>query len=89
MVTIISGIILSLSQIIIKPSANSVKSAIVTKSGRRGSEMTSEYDRIVERHNETQYVGPVCKNCGHVIAFLGAVHCNELDCDCLKPEVLK
>jgi hypothetical protein len=51
--------------------------------------MTSEYDRIVERHNETQYIGPVCKNCGHVIAFLGAVHCNELDCDCLKPEALK
>lgn len=46
MVTIISGIILSLSQIIIKPSANSVKSAIVTKSGRRGSEMTLDKDAM-------------------------------------------
>lgn len=48
-----------------------------------------EYDRIVREHNETQYIGPVCKNCGHVIAFLVLVHCKELDCDCIEPEALK
>jgi uncharacterized OB-fold protein len=51
--------------------------------------MTSEYDRIVRKHNETRYIGPICKSCGHVIAFQGSVHCCELDCACLKPEAIK
>ncbi len=34
-------------------------------------------------------VGPVCRNCRHVISFQGLIHCRELDCDCLKPEGVK
>lgn len=47
-----------------------------------------DYEEIMERHLEDIKVriGPVCKNCGHVIAFSGLVHCAELDCTCLNPE---
>lgn len=31
-------------------------------------------------------VGSVCKNCGHVIAWKGLVHCRELGCLCLHPK---
>lgn len=52
-----------MSQIIIKPNANSVRSAIVTKSGKRGSEMKT-YEAGLKKLKETldcvklQYLSP-------------------------------
>ena len=43
-----------------------------------------------EFNNKFPYAsGLICRNCGHVIAWEGLVHCRELDCSCLKPEPKK
>jgi len=46
------------------------------------------YEDLVKKNNEDIKitVGPVCKNCHHVIAYEGLVHCAELDCTCVNPE---
>ena len=55
-----------------------------------------DYEAAIEEgiHKRTEEsinitVGPVCRNCHHVISFQGLIHCRELDCGCLKPEALK
>jgi len=48
----------------------------------------SYFEEMFRKHNEDikSTIGPVCKNCHHVIAYEGLVHCAELDCNCLSPE---
>ena len=60
----------------------------MTKEKDYEAEIERRFDRSTEELIKIT-VGPVCRNCRHVIAFQGLVHCRELDCDCLEPEDTK